>query len=116
VSAVDSGNLAGQLLALKHACLEKIDQRPLGRAALRGIGDAAVLVRDSARSVDESRRPRSATRLRLDGALDIVMATLERVPETPAEWAGRRTITYVDPTDEDKPRLQRATIRLEVAL
>src|SRR5207249_10644360 len=46
VSSVDSGNLAGHLLALKHACLEKIAQ-PLGLAALRGIGDAAVLVRDS---------------------------------------------------------------------
>jgi cyclic beta-1,2-glucan synthetase len=89
VSSVDSGNLAGHLLALKHACLEGIGQRPLDLAALRGIGDAAVLVRDSARSVDEGRRPRSAIRLRLDGALDTVMATLERVPEAPAEWARR---------------------------
>ena len=39
-----------------------------------------------------------------------------RVLLLPAEWAGRRTITYVDPADEDKPRLQRATILLEVAL
>jgi quercetin dioxygenase-like cupin family protein len=38
-----------------------------------------------------------------------------RVLLLPAEWAGRRTITYVDPSDEDKPRLQRATILLEVA-
>jgi hypothetical protein len=28
----------------------------------------------------------------------------------PAEWAGRRTIRYVDPTDEEKPKLQRPTV------
>ena len=28
----------------------------------------------------------------------------------PREWAGRRTIRYVDPADEDKPKLQRATV------
>jgi quercetin dioxygenase-like cupin family protein len=28
----------------------------------------------------------------------------------PREWAGRRTISYVDPADEDKPKLQRATV------
>jgi quercetin dioxygenase-like cupin family protein len=39
-----------------------------------------------------------------------------RVLLLPAEWAGRRTIRYVDPTDEDKPRLQRATVLLEVPL
>jgi hypothetical protein len=28
----------------------------------------------------------------------------------PSEWAGKRTISYVDPADEDKPKLQRATV------
>lgn len=31
----------------------------------------------------------------------------------PEEWRGKRTIRYVDPTDEDKPKLQRATVFLE---
>ena len=31
----------------------------------------------------------------------------------PAEWAGKRTIAYVDPADEEKPKLQRARIYLE---
>jgi quercetin dioxygenase-like cupin family protein len=31
----------------------------------------------------------------------------------PREWAGRRTIRYVDPADDEKPRLQRATVFLE---
>jgi quercetin dioxygenase-like cupin family protein len=28
----------------------------------------------------------------------------------PREWAGKRTIRYLDPADEDKPKLQRATV------
>ena len=28
----------------------------------------------------------------------------------PREWAGRRTISYDDPADEEKPKLQRATV------
>ena len=31
----------------------------------------------------------------------------------PAEWAGQRTIRYVDPTDSDKPKTQRATVHFE---
>jgi quercetin dioxygenase-like cupin family protein len=33
-----------------------------------------------------------------------------RVLLLPREWAGKRTIRYVDPADEDKPKLQRATV------
>ena len=59
-----------------------------------------------------------------EGADDPVLATASasedtafvRVMVLPAEWAGRRTIRYVDPADEDKPRLQRATVLLEVPL
>ena len=36
-----------------------------------------------------------------------------RVLLLPREWEGKRTIRYVDPADEEKPKLQRATIFLE---
>lgn len=39
-----------------------------------------------------------------------------RVLLLPAEWATRRTIHYVDPADEEKPKLQRAAILLEQPL
>ena len=39
-----------------------------------------------------------------------------RVLLLPAEWAGKRTIRYLDPADEEKPRLQRATVLLEEPL
>jgi quercetin dioxygenase-like cupin family protein len=36
-----------------------------------------------------------------------------RVLLLPAEWAGKRTIRHVDPSDGERPRLQRATVFLE---
>jgi quercetin dioxygenase-like cupin family protein len=42
--------------------------------------------------------------------------TFVRVLVLPAAWAGKRTITYVDPTDEEKPKLQRARVYLEQPL
>jgi hypothetical protein len=33
-----------------------------------------------------------------------------RVMLLPRVWAGKRTIRYVDPADEEKPKLQRATV------
>jgi hypothetical protein len=47
-----------------------------------------------------------------------VLATASPTEETafvrvlllPPEWAGKRTIRYVDPADEDRPKLQRPTV------
>ena len=36
-----------------------------------------------------------------------------RVMLLPREWAGRRTIRYVDPADEEKPKTQRARVFLD---
>ena len=36
-----------------------------------------------------------------------------RVMLLPSEWAGQRTIRYVDSADSDKPKTQRATVYLE---
>ena len=37
-------------------------------------------------------------------------STFVRVLLLPPEWAGKRTIRYVDPADEDRPKLQRPTV------
>ena len=89
VSSVDSGNLAGHLIALGHACREMIDRPLLGPAALAGIEDAALLVRESLRALAGDRRTHTLTRQRLDMALDAVTAFVQAIPHTPAEWAGR---------------------------
>ena len=59
-----------------------------------------------------------------EGADDPVLATASTTEDTafvrvlllPGEWAGKRTIRYVDPADEDKPRLQRAAVLAEEPL
>jgi quercetin dioxygenase-like cupin family protein len=59
-----------------------------------------------------------------EGADDPVLATASASDDTafvrvmllPAEWAGKRTIRYLDPADEAKPKLQRATVLLEEPL
>ena len=59
-----------------------------------------------------------------EAANDPVLATASLTEETafvrvlllPAGWAGKRTIRYLDPADEDKPRLQRATVLFEEPL
>ncbi len=89
VSSVDSGNLAGHLIAFGHACREMIDGPLLGPAALAGIEDAALLVRESLRALAGDRRTHTLTRQRLDKALDAVTAAVKAIPHTPAEWAGR---------------------------
>jgi quercetin dioxygenase-like cupin family protein len=56
-----------------------------------------------------------------EGAGDPVLATASDTEDTafvrvlllPREWEGKRTIRYLDPADEDTPKLQRATIFLE---
>ena len=57
----------------------------------------------------------------LEGADFSVLATASATEETafvrvlllPREWGGKRTIRYLDPRDEEKPKRQRATIFLE---
>jgi len=56
-----------------------------------------------------------------EGANHPVLATASKTEDTafvrvlllPAEWEGKRTIRYLDPADEEQPKLQRATIFLE---
>jgi quercetin dioxygenase-like cupin family protein len=56
-----------------------------------------------------------------EGAQHPVLATASPSEDTafvrvlllPAEWAGKRTISYLDPADEQKPKLQKATVFLE---
>ena len=56
VSTVDSGNLAGHLLAVASACRQMIDQPLPFAAATAGIGDAVALTRESSSTIgDESR-------------------------------------------------------------
>ncbi len=51
-----------------------------------------------------------------DAAAETEETAFVRVLVLPREWAGKRTIRYVDPADEQKPKLQRARTYLEQSL
>jgi len=80
VSSVDSGNLAGHLIALAHACQEMIDRPLLCGAACAGIADTALLVREAARARGDAH---------LGAALDAFTTAIGEPPETPEAWAVR---------------------------
>jgi len=89
VSSVDSGNLAGHLLALSNACRQMID-RPLPvAAALAGIADAIALTREAAGAIGDDRRSQTLTRRHLAEALELPADAASTVAATPGAWAAR---------------------------
>jgi cyclic beta-1,2-glucan synthetase len=89
VSSVDSGNLAGHLLALSNACRQMIDQPLPVAAALAGIGDGITLTREAAGAIGDDRRSQTLTRRHLIEALELPMDANAAAPTTPEAWAGR---------------------------
>ncbi|HTO53074.1 MAG TPA: glucoamylase family protein [Myxococcota bacterium] len=76
LSSVDSGNLAGHLLALASACRERIRLPAAGPERFSGIEDALELTRESMRTLLDGRRTPSVMRRELEDALDVVGAAL----------------------------------------
>jgi len=87
VSSVDSGNLAGHLIALANACREAIDRPVLGPERLAGIEDTLLELKERAGALDDRRRTGLVTRRHLEEALDSVAEALGGVPEGPAAFA-----------------------------
>ena len=78
VSSVDSGNLAGHLIALANACREWTLSPRDGPEALAGIEDALSLTREALHALPEDRRTQTIARHHLDAALDALDAALPR--------------------------------------
>jgi cyclic beta-1,2-glucan glucanotransferase len=91
VSSVDSGNLAGHLLALGNGCRELIQEPFLGQRALAGVRDAMALLREALSGIAETRRTQTVTRKQLSNAIDALANSLEPAPLNGAEWAARFT-------------------------
>ena len=89
VSTVDSGNLAAHLVALRRACLERLQEPASVEWALAGIGDALEILRETAAAVSERIRGRVVTARQLDEAVRETAALLSPVPASPDEWAQR---------------------------
>ena len=91
VSSVDSGNLAGHLIALDNACREIAGQPSVGLAWLAGIADALALTRESVLGLADGRRTETVTRKDLEDTLDALGAALGVTPTSPAGLAARLT-------------------------
>ncbi|WP_369407793.1 GH36-type glycosyl hydrolase domain-containing protein [Roseomonas rosulenta] len=69
VSTVDSGNLAGHLIAIANGCREWRELPLSANARIAGIGDALDVTRDEAVRVRDGRRTQTVTWQQLDDAL-----------------------------------------------
>ena len=83
ISSVDSGNLAGDLIALGNACREMIGGPVVSRRWMPGIADALELIRESLAALAASKRTQIVTRQQLEEELDAVAALLRSAPTTP---------------------------------
>ncbi len=84
ISSVDSGNLAGHLIAVGNACSE-MNRRPLVNSAwTAGISDALMLLRESLRVPAKRPQTQTASRQRLGVELDAFFISLREAPTTPA--------------------------------
>ncbi len=88
ISTVDSGNLAGHLLAVKQSIIE-ISNRPLfDQRLVDGLRDTAELLREAAAQLNAVRQSTEAVTVKqLRGEIAECVALLETPPdETPAAW------------------------------
>lgn len=87
VSSVDSGNLAGHLIALANACEEWGDLAVAAR--LKGIGDALDILVEEINALRDSRRTETVTWRQLDDALMLLVTDLHRPLAAPEEVTDR---------------------------
>ena len=91
VSSVDSGNLAGHLIAVANSCRGWIRNPVAGSEAFAGIEDGVTLTREALHGLADDRRTQTTTRRQLDLALDALSVALHRRPTPPddadARWA-----------------------------
>ena len=103
---------------------DRIDFPPGGvayRHVHPGAGIRRLLAGELTIETDHGKDTYRAGEAWFEGAEFPVLATASASEETafvrvlllPREWEGRRTIRYLDPADEDRPKLQRAEILLE---
>ena len=76
VSTVDSGNLAGHLIALANACNEWRDVVLADQQLFQGVADALDLLRDDARRLRALRQPPAVLWRRLDDEIERLAAGL----------------------------------------
>ncbi len=89
ISTVDSGNLAGHLIALAQGCRQFTRQPLLGPQILEGIRDALQPVLDSAEKAAFHPRAETVTGPQAREALEAVASLLDDPPTSQSEWVRR---------------------------
>ena len=77
ISTVDSGNLAGHLLALEGACRAWLSESSAPRIDTSGMLDTLEQLQDVARVVNDGRRNYGVSPRQLDAAVEILRTSLE---------------------------------------
>ena len=94
VSSVDSGNLAGHLIALANTCREWIEAPIADERSFVGVEDALNLTREALEELPDNRRTQTITRHHLEDALDeLADAVVDRGTADTAIAARLRDIT-----------------------
>ncbi len=89
VSTVDSGNLAGHLLAVAQACRELVHRPLFGPETLEGIRDAVALVLEADQSGESPRRTQTVAETHLRAAARALTESLDEPPTSLPEWVRR---------------------------
>jgi len=89
VSSVDSGNLAGHLVALGNSCRELTKRTPLGARLLAGMEDSTRLLGEALSGIADTRRTYTVTRKQLSNAIDRMVASLDSLPVDAVDWGNR---------------------------
>lgn len=87
VSSVDSGNLAGHLIAVANACREWVRVPIADAAHIIGIEDTVDLARDALRALPDDRRTQALTRQEIEGALTGIATILRSNTTAPGDTA-----------------------------
>jgi cyclic beta-1,2-glucan synthetase len=82
VSTVDSGNLAGHLIALAGACSDWAGSSSGDAVRLAGVADALELTRQEAGRVSDGRRTQTVTWRQLHDAITALADELRKTPES----------------------------------
>lgn len=85
VSTVDSGNLAGHLIALAQGCRDLMHRPLFGPEILGGIRDGVDLALNSLESIDHTQRGQTVTAVQLREAAEAMSASLEDPPSSLSE-------------------------------
>jgi cyclic beta-1,2-glucan synthetase len=89
VSTVDSGNLAGHLIAVAQACRELMHRPVFGPEILEGMRDALELLLESEEQVEHRRRAQTVAEAHLREAAGAMRAVLDDPPTSLPEWVRR---------------------------